>query len=209
MAQNPPPQEQPKQPGQPEVRLNVLNVCTPSDEEIHQITAALDRIPRNPRFAQDFEVARGRTAQEDGTLSNWVRVRHEFPADNFFSNAQYSFTSDEQSSMEILVLRVRDPKDLMQVTLQDSVSAATTTASMMAADTPPNRIKLERFGKPGVALARCEAADQKKYEPLFATAAGLMSAYRAALGVRRIVPGELARLTTPLAKKPAAKPVKK
>jgi hypothetical protein len=121
--------------------------------------------------------------------------------------------------VETLVLRVRDPKDLLQVAIEDNASAVTTPASMLATDTPPSRIKLERFGKSSVVLARCQgdpssgqpAPDQSAYDPLFRSGASIMSAYRGLLGVRRLVPEELARiqLGTAAKPKPAAKPATK
>jgi hypothetical protein len=70
---------------------------------------------------------------------------------------------------------------------------------MLSSNTPVSRIKLERFGKPSVVLARCSGADgpardQSAYEPLFRTASSIMNRYRDGLGVRRMIPGELARL---------------
>ena len=44
---------------QPQVKVNMLNVCTPSSEEQNQIAAALAKIPKQPLFGGDFEVSRG------------------------------------------------------------------------------------------------------------------------------------------------------
>ena len=44
---------------QPQVKVNVLNVCTPSAEEQKEISAALARIPKQPSFGPDFEVSHG------------------------------------------------------------------------------------------------------------------------------------------------------
>src|SRR5438876_5245602 len=104
--QNPPPAAPP---GQPPVRVNVVNVCTPSPEEQKDIAAALGRIPANPHFAADFEVARGRTSTPGSSASNWVRVRREFPGDAVFATVQYSFVMDDQGMLETLVFRVREP----------------------------------------------------------------------------------------------------
>jgi len=228
-----PASEKPKS-GQPQVKVNMLNVCAPSAEEQKEIAAALVRVPRQPLFTDDFEVSRGRTtltekpgfleagqsAQFSGepTSSLWVRVRHEFSVQALFATVQYSFSADKQLMVETLVLRVRDPKDLMQIAIEDNASSVTTPTAMLAANTPPTRIKLERFGKSSVVLARCSgdpasglpAPDQSAYEPLFQSGAALMSAYRGLLGVRHIVPEEMARMehapgkaraTTPPAKK--------
>ena len=91
---------------------------------------------------------------------------------------------------------------------------------MLTTDTPPTRIKLERFGKSSVVLARCQgesssgqpAPDQTAYEPLFRSGAAVMSAYRGLLGVRHTVPEELARMQGTAAgksKAPAKPPAKK
>jgi hypothetical protein len=116
--------------------------------------------------------------------------------------------------VETLVLHVRDPKDLIQVALEDSASAVTSSDAMLGANTPVNRIRLERFGKPSVALARCQAADggpapdQSAYEPLFRSASQVLGTYRGLLGVKSVVPEELAKIggtqkTAPTAGKPA------
>ena len=46
----------------PPVKVNVLNVCTPSTDEQKEIGAALAKIPNKPVFTPDFEVARGRSS---------------------------------------------------------------------------------------------------------------------------------------------------
>jgi hypothetical protein len=117
-----------------------------------------------------------------------------------FSNVQYSFSVDANNMVETLVLRVRDPKDLMQVSVEDNASSVTSASAMLSADTPVSRIRLERFGKPSVALARCPATadkpgpDQSAYESIVRSASAILNRYRDALGVRKTVPQELARL---------------
>jgi hypothetical protein len=70
---------------------------------------------------------------------------------------------------------------------------------MLGASTPVSRIRLERFGKSSVALARCQAGeggpvpDQSAYEPLFHSASELLANYRRLLNVKAIVPAELAK----------------
>ena len=96
--------------------------------------------------------------------------------------------------------RLRDPKDLMQVSIQDSMSAVVSPAAALSTDSPASRIRLERLGKSSVVLARCTAADQgtpvdqSKYEPLFRTASSVMATYRKALRVRSTIPDEIARV---------------
>lgn len=210
----------PSAPGQPKVQVNYLNVCTPSDEEQKELQSALTRIPKQPKFARDFEVSRGRStmseqanilqampapSEDAGTpTSDWVRIRHEFGALSAFSNAQYSFTTDEQGAIENLVFRLREAKDLVQVSLSDSVTTTKSPKEILATDTPVDRIRLERFGKSSVVLARCPQGDQSKYNYLFDTASTLLSTYRAAMGVRTTVPLDMARLGGTSAKKTVA-----
>jgi hypothetical protein len=89
----------------------------------------------------------------------------------------------------------------------------TSPAATLAAGTPPDHIRLERFGKPSVVLARCAGGpdapkvDQSAYEPLFRQAAAILATYRTGLGARRIVPEELARLRqTPATSSPHPRP---
>src|SRR5579883_1299454 len=188
---------------QPPVKLNVLNVCSPSAEEQKEISSALARgrssLSETPGFLQA-----GQSAQLSGdpVVSNWVRMRREFSSPSSFSTVQYSFIHAGKNMVETLVLHLRDPKDLSLISIEDSASAVTSAAAMLAAATPATRIKLERLGKSSVVLARCSgsdggpAPDQSAYEPLFATASALMTGYRSLLNARRTVPEELAKLTS-------------
>ena len=195
----------------------MLNVCSPSQQDQQEISAALSQVPKTPSFGPDFEIDRGRSTLEQapdflqagsnarmssgsaGTAS-WVRIRHEFPAQATFSTVQYSFSKDPASMIETLVLRVRDPKDLLEVSIEDGASAVTSPATMLTTNTPATRIKLERFGKSSIVLARCSgtdatpAPDQGAYEPLFHSASTIMGIYRGALGAASIVPQELGRI---------------
>jgi len=209
---------------QPPVKVNVLNVCSPSAEDQKELSAALAKVPGKPVLGPDYEVARGHSTLDQSasipgmqplpagaaSAANWVRVRREFPASALFSNVQYSFSVDATNMVETLVLRVREPKDLMQVSIEDSASAVTSAAAMVTSNTPVSRVKLERFGKASVVLARCSggdgnpAADQSAFEPIFRAASSVMSHYRDLLGARRLVPQELARLGAGGAAKPAA-----
>jgi hypothetical protein len=215
---------------QPKVKVNLLNVCAPSADEQHEIASALARIPEQAAFSQDCEIDRGRslldqtpsfmqTGQsappaEAGT-ADWVRIRHDYAGQGFFATVQYSFSQDANSMIETLVFRVRDPKDLLEVAIEDSASAVTTPANMLAADTPVSRVKLERFGKSSIVLARCSGTenspppDQSAYEPLFQRASAVMNNYRGLLQVRQTVPEELARIAAGSGKLPvkARKPV--
>jgi hypothetical protein len=96
---------------------------------------------------------------------------------------------------ETLVLHLKAGKigEPLQISLEEQATAGT-PADVLRADAPPSRIRLERFGKPSLILARCAGVDQSVYEPLFRLAAERAATYNAALGVRTSVPVELARL---------------
>lgn len=181
-------------PDQPQVRVNYLNVCTPAEPDQKELADALARIPLSPHFATDFEIARGRSSMENAPISDWVRVRREFPRTTPLIAAQYSFSVDEKSAVEALVFRTRDQKDLLQVLIEDTVTGAASPAAVVTMNTPAERIRIERFGKSSLVLARCSEADQRAYEPLFRKASDILRDYRASLGVSRIVPHELAEL---------------
>lgn len=201
------PQDKNKDQSQPQVRVNYLNVCTPSAADQQEIRSALAHIPP-AKFSADFEITRGQTSIPDAPLASYVRVRHEFPSLVPFIAAQYSLSVDEKSIIEDLVFRSRDPKDIIEIQLEDTVTGAQDAKSLLATDTPVDRIKLERFGKPSVVLARCPAVDQSAYQPLFNEASEAMARFRTALATKRLVPRELAALGVgtpkPAAKKPAA-----
>ena len=201
---------------QPPVKVNVLNVCAPSAEEQKEISSALARVPRQPLFSDDFEVARGRSSlgeapgflqagqsaqmSDEPSVASWVRLRREFSMQALFSTVQYSFSNDGKNMIETLVLHVRDPKDLVQLSIEDSASAVTSPAAMLGAASPASRIKLERFGKSSVVLAKCLGSeggpvpDQSAYEPLFAGASSILTNYRTLLNARKTVPEELAKV---------------
>lgn len=201
-----------------------------------EIAAALARVPKQPLFAPDFEISHGLSTltdapnflqpgqgaqmSDEASVARYVRIRREFAVQALFASVQYSFSNDGRNMVETLVLHVRDPKDLIQVAMEDSASAIGSAETMVTANTPASRIRLERFGKSSIALARCMASengpapDQSAYEPLFRSASEVLANYRKLLGVRRTVPAELAQMpgagasTTSKAKsaKPAAKP---
>ncbi len=220
---------------QPQVKVNMLNVCSPSAEEQKEIAAALARVPKQPLFGSDFEVTRGRSTLTDmpsflkpgegghvagePSVASYVRIRREFSVQALFASVQYSFSNDGQNMVETLVLHVRDPKDLIMVSLEDSASSVTSSEVMLGSNTPASRVRLERFGKSSVALARClaqeggPAPDQSAYEPLFRSASEVLSNYRGLLDVKKIVPDELSKITgeskpkTPAPKSKMMKPV--
>ncbi len=216
----------------------MLNVCTPSAEEQKEIAAALARIPKQPLFSADFEISHGvstlaeapnflQSAVQPGenthvsdepSVAKYVRIRREFSVQALFSSVQYSFSDDGQNMVETLVLHVRDPKDLIQVSMEDSATAMGSAGGMVAANTPVNRIRLERFGKSSIALARCNATengpapDQSAYEPLFRGASEVLNNYRKLLGAGRTVSAELAQIpgaaNAKLKTRPAVEPKK-
>jgi hypothetical protein len=217
--------QQPDASQQPQVKVNMLNVCTPSAEEQKEIAAALAKIPKQPLFDADFEVSRGRSTLTDmpamlqagqpghiagePSIASYVRIRREFSVQAMFSSVQYSFSNDGSSMVETLVLHARDPKDLIQVSLEDSAAAVTSSQTMLSANTPVGRIRLERFGKPSIVLARCpgveggRAPDQSTYEPLFHSASQILMDYRGLLTAKTIVPEELAKISAESKPKPA------
>jgi hypothetical protein len=191
----------------------MINVCTPSRDEQQEIAQALARIPKQPLFSPDFEVDRGRSTLDERAefleagaglaaapaSANWVRIRREFAVQALFATVQYSFSQDEKNMVETLVFHVRDPKDLLELSIEDSASNVTSAAVMLASSTPATRIRMERFGKSSLVLARCfatergPAPDQSAYEPLFEGASAIVGRYRALLRTRRVVPEELNR----------------
>jgi len=206
-----------QQPDQPKVKVNLLNVCSPSSAEQQEIASALARVPKQPLFGADFEIDRGRSSLDVGPgflqpgsgsqvssdpgVSDWVRIRREFSVQALFSTVQYSFSSDPKNMVETLVFRVRYPKDLLQLSIEDSASTVTLPVAMLSTSTPASRVKLERFGKSSIVLARCPATeagpgpDQSAYEPLFQSASAVMSNYRGLLGARTTIPEELGRVS--------------
>lgn len=195
-------------PAQPKVKVNYLNVCAPSDAERSEIASALGKLPLKPVFAADFEVSRGRSSltenllaagegaqmkDEAPVLSRWVRVRKEFPEQSKFTNAQYSFSVTESHVVETLVFRSRETKELLQVSLSDTVDSME-PEKVARGDAAADRIRIERFGKTSLVLSRCKDSDQSKYEPLFRQASSLLALYRKSLGVASIVPADLAKV---------------
>ena len=179
---------------QPQVRLNIMNVCAPPESERGEIASALSRVPEKPQFSPDFEISRGRSSLPNQPISNWVRIRQDLAPESPFSNVQYSFSADSGGMVETLVLRMREGKDLLQMALEDQVSGGASTQSVLAVDTPVSRVTLERFAKPSIGLARCPKADQSAYEPMFLQASRIMARYRQALEVKQTVAAELERL---------------
>ncbi len=194
---------------QTKIQVNFLNSCRPAQAELDEMGRALAKVKEKPAFAADFEISRGVTtlseaearaagvpAGNGATPSEWVRIRKEFPEKAVLTNAQYSLSVDGSSTSEVLALHLRDNKaatgDLLQILISDAVTG--TPAQVVKADTPPDRIRIERFGKASIVLARCGGVDQAAYEPMFLLADGIFQKYRAAMAVKTVVPAELAHL---------------
>ncbi len=193
-------QQEPKQQSsdQPQVKMNYLNVCTPSPDEQAVIRNAFAKVQTKPTFGRDYEISRGLATMKDSPDSKFVRLRRDLAPDSVLLTAQYSMSTDRTSTVETMVLRMRDPKEFHEVSLEDRVSAgAASPVSLLTVDTPVSRIRLERLGKGSVVLARCEGADQSAYEPLFRQASEIMAQYRKALALGSMIGSDVAWLSAP------------
>ena len=199
----------------PQVKVNYLNVCTPGKEEQEVINGALAAIEAKPVFSTDFEISRGRTTLKDAPDAKFVRLRRDFVAESPLMTAQYSMSTDSTNTIEILVLRARDPKDFLEIVVEDRVSAGSATPlAVLSVDTPASRVRIERLNKSSAVLTKCPDADQSSYDPVFRNASEIMARYRAALGLRTQFRSDIAWLNaapksagTPQKKKqPAVKP---
>ena len=185
----------PAQEGKPQVKVNYLNVCTPGTDEETIIKGALAAVQAKPAFSEDFELSRGRTSLKDAPDAKYVRLRRDFAAESPLLTAQYSMSTDATNTVEILVLRPRDPKDFLQVVMEARVSAgAAKPLSLLQVDTPTSRVRIERFNKSSAVLTRCPEVDQSAYEPVFHQASEIMAQYRAALGLRTAFRSDIAWL---------------
>jgi hypothetical protein len=190
---------------QPKIQVNFLNTCRPAAGDLEVMGKALAQFKERPRFGVDFEISRGVTTLTEAEAravgapegsaaapSAWVRIRREFPEKAPLTDAQYSLSVEGDGASEALALHVRDSREVLQILISDTVSGS--AAQVVKAVTPPDRIRIERFGKGSIVLARCAKIDQSAYEPLFAAAGGILEQYRAAMAVRTVVPAELAHL---------------
>jgi hypothetical protein len=197
-AQETAPPQQPAPEKTPQIKLNFLNVCTPNEAEKKELASALNKVSQKINYSGDFEVTRGRTVSNKEGAAKYVRLRREVIGDANFSNVLFLLSVDDKNTTETLVLKVKDPKDLVSISIEDQISAgAAKPTTVLDTDTPASHIKMERFGKTAIALARCENADQSSYEPLFAQATQLIAQYRKTLGLRTMFRTDLAWLSTP------------
>jgi hypothetical protein len=198
--QEPPAQQQPspapQQPeGKPQVKINYMNVCTPGKEDQEVINGALAAIPAKPAFSPDFEIARGHTTMKDAPDSKFVRLRRDFAPESPLMTAQFSMSTDPTNTVEILVLRMRDPKEFHEIAIEDRVSAgAAAPAAVLSVDTPASRVRIERLGKSSAGLSRCQETDQSAYDPVFRRASEILAQYRAAMGLRTMFRSDIAWL---------------
>jgi hypothetical protein len=198
--QPPAPQQSPSpQPdGKPQVKVNYLNVCTPGTDEQAVINGALAAVQPKSVFSADFEISRGRTTLKDAPDARYVRLRREFAPESPLLTAQYSMSTDSTNTIEILVLRPRDPKDFLEVVMENRVTAgAAAPQAVLQVDTPTSRVRIERLNKSSAVLARCPEVDQSAYDPMFHQASDIMAQYRAALGLRTAFRSDIAWLTPP------------
>jgi hypothetical protein len=187
------------------IQVNFLNTCHPGQSEMEEMRRALARVKDRPAFSSDFEIARGVTTLNEAearaagaaagslaTPSAWVRIRREFPEKAVLTDAQYSLSVEGSSASEALALHLRDTREVLQILISDSVTGS--PSQVARSDTPPDRIRIERFGKASIVLARCSGIDQAAYVPLFEAARGVLEKYRVAMAVKTVVPSEFAHL---------------
>jgi hypothetical protein len=192
--QQPSPTPQPTE-NKPQVKVNYLNVCTPGTDEQAIIKGALAAVEAKPAFSTDFEISRGRTTLKDAPDARYVRLRRDFATESPLLTAQYSMSTDTTNTIEILVLRPRDPKEFLEVVMENRVSAgAAVPLAVLQSDTPTSRVRIERLNKSSAVLTRCQEVDQSAYEPVFRQASEIMAEYRAALGLRNAFRSDIAWL---------------
>ena len=206
-AQQPTPAPQTE--NKPQVKVNYLNVCTPGADEQAIIKNALASVQGKPAFSADFEISRGRTTLKDAPEAKYVRLRRDFAPESPLMTAQYSMSTDSTNTIEILVLRARDPKDFLEIVMEDRVTAgATAPLAVLSVDTPTSRVRIERLNKSSAVLTRCPETDQSAYDPVFQQASEIMARYRVDLGLRTAFHSDIAWLN-PASPKPAAAKGKK
>lgn len=180
----------------PPVKINVLNVCTPSADEQQELKSALARLAKSPTFDSDYEISRGVATVEEGKRSKYVRLRREVKGESPLATVQYSLSIDLENTIETLVFRGREVKDLLALSIEDKLSSSVSKPStVLSADTPASRVRLERAGKSTVALARCEGVDQSRYDPIFSQASSILSDYRRVLRLKSMLGSDVAWLS--------------
>jgi hypothetical protein len=204
LAQNAPPDTKNEQ--NPPVKVNVINVCTPSADDQQDLKAALAKLPKSPAFDADYEISRGVATVEEGTRSKYVRLRREVKGESPLATVQYSLSVDPENTIETLVFRGREVKDLLALSIEDKLSSSVSKPSaVLSADTPASRVRVERAGKSTVALARCENVDQSKYDAIFSQASSILSDYRRVLRLKGMLASDIAWLGAGSSTRPSAK----
>jgi hypothetical protein len=189
----------------PPVKVNVVNVCTPDADAQQQLMGALARLPKSPGFTSDYEISRGVATLEEGQSAKYVRLRREFKSDSSFATVQYSLSFDPASTIETLVFRGRDVKDLLALSIEDKLSTSVSKpAAVVSSDTPASRLRVERAGKTTLGLARCTDVDQAPYEPIFAQASATLAAYRHVMRLRAMLATDISWLNSGANTEPSA-----
>lgn len=181
---------------EPPVKVNILNVCTPDADAQKEIKAALSRLPKTPIFATDYEISRGVSSDDEGKSAKYVRLRRDLKSDSPLATIQYSLSADASSTIETLVFRGRDVKDLLALSIEDKLSTSVSKPSaVIQSDTPASRVRVERAGKSTLGLARCQDVDQAKYDAIFSQASAVLADYRRILRLRTILASDIAWIT--------------
>jgi len=181
----------------PQVKVNILNVCTPDGEDQQELKAALARLPKEPRFAADYEASHGISTVEEGKSARYVRLRRDFKSDSPLETVQYSLSSDPENTIETLVFRGREVRDLLALSIEDKLStSASQPSAVIQSNTPASRIRVERSGKTTLSLARCEGVNQSQYEPIFAQASATLAEYRRVLRLRTMLASDISWLSS-------------
>src|SRR5262249_25142058 len=94
---------------------------------------------------------------KDAPDAKYVRVRRDFAPESPLLTAQYSMSTDSAITIEILVLRARDPKEFLEVVMENRVSAgAAAPLAVLQMDTPTSRVRIETRHKVSVVFTRSQ-----------------------------------------------------
>jgi hypothetical protein len=163
----------------PQVKVNYLNACRPSDADRKELDQALQTFSSVPHFSAEFDITRGAQQAEHG-LVRYLRVRREFASSAAVSSMQYSVSTDAKGTTETLILKPRDSKQIVQLMVEHSVPSGEPSA-LLDESTSADRIRLERYGTSAIVLARCADADQSAFASEFSTASSELQHYKSAL----------------------------
>lgn len=181
---------------EPPVKVNILNVCTPDSDSQKELSSAMSRLPNVPAFTTDYEISRGVATVDEDKTAKYVRLRRDVKGDSPLLTIQYSLSAEPTNTVETLVFRGKDVKELLALSIEDKLStSASRPSAIVTSDTPATRIRVERAGKTSLGLARCQDVDQSAYEPLFAQASSVLANYRRILKLRTMLASDLIWLT--------------